>query len=505
LLKHTAGENNLFHEAHAALVCLYEPAGPLDDPNVLVAHALQAARSAPNVTTAKKYYKPLLEGWSWKRTEEEIHWLKKNNSVNVVPLRLFEAWVAINHSTDNFFDMFGYFENNELVKEWPELWSSKLFNKMPVREFKKYPLVISNYLDALALHSFTPQPMFYLEIASEHVLSNKELQKKQAFLFGEILFRQLSHKERKQFFEKNISRDSQFVRLLFDQIGGAYLPADLPTLTDWLHWFGEYVENAAPQIPLQVIKTVLSQSSYKKIMSLLPENSSFLKQLTTDLLANPNYVKEANKIWFDFCKKHPENIPFYVAVCLQTKALPPEFVEELFVLLLEQDDLTLNSTLSKINDDLPVDIDIPNQLVSLLLELQRLLQILNQSSEIAEKEKLDFEHFKNISSVFEPEKNIHRADMMVSLITCLRQHLVRSWLTPVSFLVEALTYGERYMEAQEIVNRHPGLRVGPQKLYADKFLGNFAKKNPDFRNRSSNEIFYNRVIQQEIDSWVLSL
>jgi len=135
------------------------------------------------------------------------------------------------------------------------------------------------------------------------------------------------------------------------------------------------------------------------------------------------------------------------------------------------------------------------------------MQKITRESDIATSIKLNASHFVTIFKVFKPERDVHQADMTVTLIFHLLKILYpygldrARWMTPISFLIQSLAYARRYSEVKYISAKYPGLKMGPKKESVSSFL---VRISGDEREKPQNESDYEKLIESLTKKWMIS-
>lgn len=494
----------LYDKNCQALCDLTEQNGPLENSTEYLKYALDLARLASTLATSHQYYQILLKEWTWERVDSELDWLRENGPRPKTQLFIVEKWLSKLSGFDGYQKVCGYLEQKDLVEEWPDVWQAKLFSDMPLSCFDQYPLLKDNYWKSVEIYKFKPVPRLYAAIVSDYVRGERsEYLNDSIELIFEVLFVNCKDDEREIFIEENAAKDPLFPQKLISHLAAELLPSGVVFFRGWLNLFEKHINRTSNKKNFDIIVKLLEHTG-KQVEEFLNQYADLFSQLLVLLLPDEEYTERLHDIWMDFCKKNPDAVSvlaFYLKYLPRANYLKRKLLDELCEMIVDSS-LIMNETLLTTLESISSEgFELPHVKLTQALEFRSLLRNLKREAEIEKPVDLSYEHFKAILRIFQPERSVLRADMMVTLLTNLRRHLVQSWLTPVAFLVEAYGYAQRFEEAENLIMNYPDLKVGRPKVQADAFLKTLAKKNQELREKTPSADLLDRIAREELVRW----
>jgi len=494
----------LYDKNCQALCDLTEQNGPLENYTEYLKYALDLARLASTLETSHQYYQILLKGWTWERVAIELDWLREDGPRPKTQLFIVEKWLSKLSGFDGYQKVCGYLEQKNLVEEWPDVWQAKLFSDIPLSCFDQYPLLKDNYWKSVKIYNFKPVPSLYAAIVSDYVHGGQsEYLIDNIELIFEVLFVSCEEDEREIFIEENAAKDPLFPQKLISHLHAELLPGGVVFFRGWLNLFEKHINKTNNKKTFDIIAKLLEHTG-KQVEELLDQYADLFSQILVLLLRDEEYTERLHDIWMDFCKKNPDVVSvltFYLKYLLRANYLKRKLLDELCELIVDSG-LIMNETLLTTLESISSEgFELPHVKLTQVLEFRSLLRNLKREAEIEKPVDLSYKHFKAILRIFQPERSVLHADMMVTLLTNLRRHLAQSWLTPVAFLVEAYGYAQRFEEAENLIMNYPDLKVGRPKVQADAFLKTLAKKNQELREKTPSADLLDRIAREELVRW----
>lgn len=496
----------LFDTNCQALCELIRPGGKLENHDQFMEYALELARSANTLETSHEYYQILLKNWSWKRVREELDWQGEDGKYSRSRLFVLERWLELNRDSTGCDDVYAFLEEENLVKGWPTLWESKLFADMRLEQLDDFPRVKCNYWQAAEMYGFRPAPSLYISIFTDFVHGRGEaISGKSAGVVIEILFNEFDEHQRVDYIENNIVKDASFIKKLLNYLKIELLPNAFQYFSGWLLLFIRHIDLYDFDITYKLIAKLLSCTS-KQVQEIILQYHDLLEGVVVMLLASDEHRRGTHNLLLKYIeeKKDSDVLSFYLCCLLKSDSSKSEMLDESVGLLLKYFKDENVKVLTYVESVIPEGIELPDSILAQTLKFRSLIRSLKKDSDIGSFERLSPENFREISAIFKPDTSVNRADMVVSLLMILRDYLVPTWLTPVSYLIEALGCARRFDEAHQLASQYPDLKVGRSQIVVDTFLRILEKRNSDKREKTDSSIFFDQVARDEVRNWTLA-
>ncbi len=374
-----------------------------------------------------------------------------------------------------------------------------ILSQIPESVLNEYLPLVGKWLEVQAeTDRLFDAPLKFAQTLLEMVFSLPDLTGAAIEYGSRIIFEQLAQDDAiklQQRYVPDRTRTTQYHTLLASH----YTPINLTALNRWLDWFADYLIQSRPVTIVDLLERALPELRHTQTTddaSVRIRYRSFVVQL----MRHEEHQNRTHQIWLRFCDLWPVEALPYLELCLNLEPPAPDFIEECLAVFLDQPNLVdqleqLTSIVERSGRA-----DLPRRL-SRFLELHGLINQLTTTSDINQVTKLTPQHFRQIFNTFKPYNSPERADMMAVFIINLRLYLPPAWLTPISYLVQALGLAGRYAEANNLATTYPQLRVGPQQESGQAFL---YQLNTEVRQPPTNEDDYHRLIRQHMQSWRLS-
>ena len=489
------------YKARAALVCLYDPAGPLDDPDALVAHALQAARTAPDVVTSVNFYERLMPSWDWKRITEEIAWVEENPGMDGIEAGLLKRWLQIHADDDTCLMVLGFMAKNDRFRKWHIASVAELIEDIPPRLLIQFDELARLWI---TLHAETDRkvsnPFVFAKLGINLVLNGHSLEVKEAKKLAQVLFKDLGDADAKALRKEHIKTPEALQRLQ-GALSVNISPVSLPAFACWLNWFSPVLTSSKPEAALNILNQAAKKVEQIRDAESTGEHPGLredLKKLVFHLLADSEMKQPAHQAWLKLSSIWPDEILPYLMHCLTMEPPETELAESCLDLFLQQEDADFMNFADMMQSSHLIG---RSKRIDLVLELLKCIERLTTLSDIPTTPELKGYHFASIATAFRFREDVNRADMAAAFIGYLRKS-VRSprWLTPVSHHVEALVYANRFEEANQVTAKHTELTIGRKREPAQCFVDHISRTGKP-RIVPNNKSDYKRIIKSMTTTW----
>lgn len=491
--------------AHAALVCLYEPAGPLNEPDGFAAHTLQAARTAPDLAASVNFYERLMPLWDWPRVTEEIARVEENQRTGGIEAGLLKLWLQIHADDDTYLIVLGFMAENDRLRKWHIASVGELIEDIPPHLLIQFDELASFWI---TLHAETGRkvsnPFAFAKIGISLVLNGHSLEVKDAKKLAQTLFKDLGDADAEALRKEHMKTPEALQRLQ-EALSVNISPVSLPALACRVNWFSPVPTSLKPEAGL----TILNQAA-KKIKQIrdaetteehpgLREN---LKKLVFHLLTDPEMKQPAHQAWLKLCTAWPDEIISHLSRCLTSEPGEIEMADDFLDLFLGQDDVDYEKIAEKVRTNRLTG---RSKRLDLITELITCMERFARLSDITTSPSLNSHHIATIPGAFRFRDDVHLADMAAALISYLRE-TVRSprWLTPVALHIKVLCHAHRFEEAEQIAIKHKDLKVGhgQEKEDAESFIRR-AASSAKSRSVLENVSDYQRLIKIMTANWAV--
>lgn len=447
-------------QAHTALATLYATEGPIPDAALQSEHQRASIRYTTDVREATEFYLTFVRNASWNEVETEARALMATPMANrLVPI-LLHAWLSRKQNSA-VEEVVSFLEvNKQSLSEWAVSDGEAICALLPQEQLRLHPVL------AASLMPVVYKPAVLLALA-EVVLKTSES-------VDETTVERIAVAA-----GRAGSAGTEVLRLLLGHPHLRFITytalKQLNGLNSWRAisaWLSQFRIELESEDPVERLALLV------KGLELLPRDQSReqavqqLIEYSKALLISDATSQETHRVWHAQCGASANLIKPYLNLC--------SFVRG--------GDAYANALLDRFisNGKIQELADLTEPLCYTVWQsasvMARILLRFTAAMHMRPSRRVDPEMLSHLSYLFDPERNVDRADMLAASIAVLRKRTPLTYLTILARELEALVLGGHFAEARERAAPYEELRLGRQRLSVEEYI-NFCK--PAVEERST--------------------
>jgi superfamily II DNA helicase RecQ len=492
------GDAPLAYAAHDALARLTAAGTPLADEAAHEAHALNAARLALEITAAAKHYAVAVRRWTAVQIVQELSdWVAGAVSLPAEEMapRLLRVWLEPDREGRSP-PAVAVLSEGDRWRGWSAPETLMLVSALSPGALWSRPQLAHWHTEALLRLGVEPgQGEALARAAAGCVATGWEPPVPALVSLATLLFESLTDGQLLEVYDPPDSG----ARALLALVCPIYEPKSPTALARWARLCSsacpEKVSPRAGHLLQQGIHDLGTGGSAAAAC----DTGKLLEalQLLRDLaLRDDRQAEEAHRRWLRLCERERREAPGYLLALLQSGARPA-WSEEAMTIALDapvEELLVLADRFAAVLRSAK-----PPESVRCVLTLVCLLKQVEDRSTIAQDPDIERNHLRIIRDTFRPAMSVTNADMTAELLDVLRQHVPKSWLTPLAAQVEALVEAGRHEEARQLPGlTQTGATLAVRGIPAEDFIRRSRRAN---RTRPAEADDYRKVIQSVVSRW----